>query len=248
MYKVIIIDDEPIIVKGLKEAVPWEKYGCEVVATAENGKEGIKLIREHKPHFIFSDIAMPKMDGLKMIAALKSQFPNMLVTILTGYRDFDYAQTAISLGVQRFLLKPSNMEEIEEAVSSMVKELQRAGSAERGAKGDKVSQASDFIVKEAIAYIEENYQEKVSLNDVAESTHVSQWHLSKLLNSSTGKSLSELLNDVRINKACEILLTTDTKISDLAEVVGFSDVAYFSRVFKKIIGMSPNEYRHNKSE
>ena len=73
MYRVIIIDDEPIIVKGLSKMVPWEKYGCKVVGTAEDGLEGLELIRQLRPHIIISDIYMPQMDGLAMATAMKLQ-------------------------------------------------------------------------------------------------------------------------------------------------------------------------------
>ena len=125
MYKVAIIDDEPIIVEGLSRVVPWEKYHCQVAGTAGNGQEGLKIIREIRPDMIFSDISMPGMDGLTMIAALRVEFPDMLITILTGFRDFDFAQKAIRLGVSRFLLKPSNMDEIEEALAFMTESLDR---------------------------------------------------------------------------------------------------------------------------
>lgn len=120
MYRVMIIDDEPIIVEGMVRSLEWSKWDCEVVATAGDGEEGRDLIRKHRPHIIFSDICMPEMDGLTMISGLKSEFPDMEVSILTGFRDFDYAQEAIRLGVTRFLLKPSNMEELQEAVGIMV--------------------------------------------------------------------------------------------------------------------------------
>ena len=84
MYKVVIIDDEPIIVTGLTKMLPWERYGCEVAGTAANGLEGLSVIREKKPDIVISDIYMPRMDGLSMAAALKSEFENMELTILTG--------------------------------------------------------------------------------------------------------------------------------------------------------------------
>lgn len=116
MYKVVIIDDEPIIVEGLSKSIPWDKWECEVVGTACNGEEGRELIERVNPDILFSDICMPGIDGLTMIAGIKSEHPNMGITILTGFRDFDYAQKAIRLGVTRFLLKPSKMDELEEAV------------------------------------------------------------------------------------------------------------------------------------
>ena len=97
MYKVMIIDDEPIIAEGLSKIIPWSQWNAEVVAVAPDGLNGQTLIREKKPDLIISDICMPGQDGLNMIAALKSEFPDMEVTILTGYRDFDYAQLHMSL-------------------------------------------------------------------------------------------------------------------------------------------------------
>ena len=240
MYKVVIVDDEPIIVEGLSRLLPWDKYGCEVVGTAYNGNEGLEMIRKEKPDVLFSDIAMPGMDGLTMIAALKSEFPEMQISILTGYRDFDFCQRALRLGVVRFLLKPSNMEELEEALRTMT---ERCGRQEETAQTEN---ASGFIVRNALSYMEEHYQEKLTLNKVADQIYVSQWHLSKLLNKQEGKNFSEILNQIRINKAKELLKDPALRIADIAEMVGFVEVAHFSRVFKKVAGVSANEYRNTR--
>ena len=250
--------------------MPWADYGCEVTATACSGLEGLEIIRKLRPDIIFTDISMPGMDGLSMIAALRVEFPEMMIAILTGYRDFDYAQKAIRLGVNRFLLKPSNMDEIKEALQFMAdtlnkrKEQEHAlktqntaevssttaaepeGNAEPGAGGNEDSSehnAGSFIVKTALKYMEENYTQKITLAEVAEKTYVSQWHLSKLLNGHTGKSFSELLNHIRIEEAKKLLKDPSLRIGDISEEVGFMDVAHFSKVFKKLEGISANEYR-----
>jgi len=189
---------------------------------------------------------MPGRDGLKMIAALKVEFPDMMICILTGYRDFDYAQTAIRLGVTRFLLKPSNMSEIEEAVETMVAKLKKQRGDAPEEEHEEEGKAGSFIVKNALQYMEENYKNKITLNDVAENTYVSQWHLSKLLNKHTGKSFSDLLNQIRISQAKLLLMDPSLRVSDVAEMVGFLDVAHFSRVFKKQAGMSANEFRNKQ--
>lgn len=242
MYKVVIVDDEPIIVEGLTKLLPWEKYRCEVIGTACNGNEGLETIRREKPDILFSDIAMPGLDGLGMIAALRSEFPEMQISILTGYRDFDFCQKALRLGVARFLLKPSNMEELEEALQIMTQRCGKDGESEE----ETADNASGFIVRNAIAYMEEHYQEKLTLNKVADQIYVSQWHLSKLLNKQEGKNFSEILNQIRINKAKDLLKDPALRIVDIAEQVGFMDVAHFSRVFKKTAGVSPNEYRNTR--
>lgn len=260
MYKVMIVDDEPIIVEGLSRSIAWERWNCEIVATAHDGLEGKRLIEEKKPDIIFMDICMPEMDGLQMIAAINSQFPDLEVSVLTGFRDFEYAQTAIRLGVTRFLLKPSNMEELEEAISTMCANLKKKGITGEGedvhtvdgvaspADGEEASKhesvSSSFIVKNALKYIEENYTQKLTLGEVAEKTYVSQWHLSKLLNRHTGQSFSDILNHVRIEHAKELLEDPSLRIGDISEQVGFLDLAHFSRVFKKQEGVSANEYRN----
>lgn len=252
MFKAVIIDDEPIIVEGLSRSIPWQKWDCQVVETAESGKEGMEVINRVKPDILFTDIRMPGMDGLSMIAGLKSQHRNMEITILTGFRDFEYAREAIRLGVTRFLLKPSKMDELLEALEAMVKNLrEKEGRGSEEAREEKLPEpvetetaAGSFIVNNAIKYIEENYQNKLKLSDVAEQVYVSQWHLSKLLNRYEGQSFSDLLNKIRIEKAKELLKDPALRIGDIGEQVGFLDMAHFSRVFKKQTGMSANEYRN----
>lgn len=257
MYKVIIVDDEPTIVTGLAKLVPWASYDCEIAGTASDGMEGMELIRKIRPDIVFCDIFMPKMDGLKMTAALKSEFEDTELTILTGYRDFELLQQALRLGVARYILKPSNMEELKEAVDEMTARLKKKGilpdrdreqedEREKEAKEgtETESQAGSFLVKNALVYMKENYHHKITLKDVADHVYVSQWHLSKLLNGHTGQSFSELLNTIRINAAKELLKDPALRVGDVADEVGFLDIAHFSRVFKKITGLSANEYRN----
>ena len=128
MYKVLIVDDEPIICEGLKRSVRWADFNCEVAGTASNGLEGLEQMRKLNPDILISDISMNNMDGLAMVAAIKSEYPKVEVCLLTGYRNFEYAQQAIKLGVTRFLLKPSKMEEIEEAITAMTGNLRSSGN------------------------------------------------------------------------------------------------------------------------
>ena len=116
MYKVVIIDDEPTIVQGLTKIIQWEKWNCKVIGSAYDGHDGLELIRKEQPNIIITDKNMPRLDGLNMVAGIRSQFPDVQITILTGFRDFDYAQEAIRLGVNRFLLKPSKMDQLQEAI------------------------------------------------------------------------------------------------------------------------------------
>ena len=244
MHRVVLIDDEKIIVEGLRRVIRWEEYNCQVVGTACDAEEGARLIRELSPQILFTDIRMSGRDGLSMIAGIRSEFPDLQITILTGYPEFAYAQEAIRLGVTRYLLKPSKMEEIREALVTMSEHLNR--NEHCSSEDEHAQNAGSFIVNQAMTFMENHYQQKLTLQTVAECCYVSQWHLSKLLNRHAGKSFYDILNTIRIEKAKTLLMDPSLKIGEIAELVGYADTAHFARTFKKLEGMSANEFRNVK--
>lgn len=125
MYKVLIIDDESIIRKGLRNIINWKLIDCEVCADAEDGVEGLELINKIQPDIIITDIHMPGMDGLTMIKDVKAIVPNAKIIILTGYRNFDYVQEAIKCGAFDYLLKPSKIEELTAVITRAVNEIKQ---------------------------------------------------------------------------------------------------------------------------
>lgn len=244
MYRVALVDDERLILEGLSRVVPWESLGCRVAGTASDGREGLALIRREQPDMVLTDIRMPNMDGLTMLAALHSEFPRMQMTVLTAYRDFDYAKQALTLGVCRYLLKPSKMDEIHEAVRFMAARLDvlapEEGAGEESAEG---GEAGSFIVNAALEYMRSHCAEHISLADVADHVYVSQWHLSKLINRHTGQSFFDLIGGMRIDRAKMLLADPAMRVHAVAEEVGYNDVAHFSKSFKRIVGKTPGEYR-----
>jgi len=123
MFKVLIIDDEPIIRKGIRNIVNWDNFGCEICGEAGDGLEGREFITKYRPDIIITDIKMPEVDGLTMISEIKEEVPDSKVIILTGYRDFDYAREAVKLGAFDYILKPTKIEELNTVISRAVKEL-----------------------------------------------------------------------------------------------------------------------------
>lgn len=123
MFKVVIIDDEPIIRKGIRNIINWNNFGCEVAGEADNGLDGKSIIEQIIPDIIITDIKMPEVNGLSMISEIRGIVPDCKIIIVTGYRDFDFAKEAIKLGTFEYLLKPTKIEELNGAVSRAVKEL-----------------------------------------------------------------------------------------------------------------------------
>ena len=221
---VVLIDDEAIITQGLQKVVDWAAYRCRVAAVAQDAVTG--------------------EDGLTMLAGLKGEFPRMQIAVLTGYRDFEYAQRAIRLGVARFLLKPSRMDELNEALAHMTGVLDRLPPEEAPPPPPEAEDPNSFLVRQAQAYIEEHCDQRLSLQDVAGHCYVSQWHLSKLLNRHLDRSFYDLLNAVRVRRAKQLMADPALRISEVAERVGYTDTAHFSRVFKKLEGISAGEWRN----
>src|SRR5690554_4992206 len=122
MIRVLIVEDEEFIRKGLVHTMDWLKMDCLVVGEAENGEEGYEKILQLKPDLVLTDIRMPKMDGITMVEKAKKsvRFHSIL---LTSYAEFEYAKKAISLDVSSYLLKPVSEKELEEAVEKVRMEL-----------------------------------------------------------------------------------------------------------------------------
>ena len=243
MYRVVLIDDEKRILEGLRKVVRWQDFGCQVVGDAGDAIRGAALIREARPHILFTDIRMPGGDGLTMLAGLRSEFPDMQVVVLTGYREFTYAQEAIRLGVTRFLLKPSKLDEIHDALRVSTERL--SGQTSSGGENKESRYAQSHIVNHALAYMEAHFAEKLTLQEVADSCYVSQWHLSKLLNKQTDGTFYDALNEIRVREAKRLLADPKLRVGDIGALVGYQDSAHFARVFKKLTGMSANEYRNS---
>ncbi len=243
MFKVILLDDEETIIEGLKTAVPWGRYKCKVVGTATNGRDGLSIIRKHRPDIVFTDIKMPYLNGLEMLRELIEEYPQMQIIVLSGYRDFSYAQSAIKLGVLRYLLKPSKMSEIYEALNAAM--IKVSGVPREPDNEIDVNEDSEgnFLVSRAINYINEHYSEKLTLKQLADYLYISTWHLCRVLKKETNMNFVDILNNIRIEHAKRFLKGTNLKVYEISQKVGYRDIAYFSKVFRSVTGMTPSQYR-----
>lgn len=123
--RAMICDDDEIIRKGLCTVVDWSGLGVEIVGTAGDGKEGLILLKEQKPDLLLTDIRMPQVDGLELIQEGKKQNPDLMVIVFSGYDDFAYVRRALRLGVQDYLMKPINMEELILQVTACASQFRR---------------------------------------------------------------------------------------------------------------------------
>lgn len=136
MYKVIIIDDEEIVRNGLKDLIDWNATGFEVCAEGIDGRDGLGKILQYQPQLVLVDIKMPGLTGIEVVReARKEQFEGHFI-ILTGYSEFEFAKSAISLGVKEYLLKPVNTKELIRIISDIYDELNKQEELQKVVKED----------------------------------------------------------------------------------------------------------------
>lgn len=124
-WNVLIADDEAIIREGIREAVDWEALGMTVCAEAEDGEEALMLAERHQADVLLVDLNMPIMHGLELIRLIRERLPSCLIVIITGHDEFDYAREAIRLGVQEYVLKPTNPGELTQVMTRVRERLER---------------------------------------------------------------------------------------------------------------------------
>ena len=242
MLKVLIVEDEEMIRKGIVLTVDWAALDCVVVGEATNGVQGLEAARRLEPSLIITDLKMPQMDGIEMLTALRAEGCTAYVIILTAYDNFAYAQSALRLGAADYLLKPFHDGDLENAVTRIQQRRQPAAEATpigAARKGDK----SKYVL-EAMDYISKHYNEPdISVGTVAQSLNISEGYLSHTFKKETDYTLLNYLTRYRIHKAMELLKDCRVKVYEVAEQVGYRDIAYFSATFKKYAGISPSEYQ-----
>ena len=243
MLKVLIVEDEEMIRKGIVLTVDWATLDCVVVGEASNGLEGLEAARRLEPSLIITDLKMPQMDGIEMLRSLREQGCKAHVIILTAYDNFTYAQSALRLGVVDYLLKPFHDGDLENAIMQLQNRLKSGSDSPETIGTPRKGDKSKYVL-EAMAYISKHYNEPdISVGTVAQSLNISEGYLSHTFKKETDYTLLNYLTRYRIHKAMELLKDCRVKVYEVAEQVGYRDIAYFSATFKKYTGLSPSEYQ-----
>lgn len=129
MYRILVVDDEPMIRKGLEKLIRQSIPAPADVETAENGEAALERIAERQPDFVFTDIRMPRMDGLALCRSIQEQWNGIGVVVVSGYSDFEYAQKCVSYGVKEYILKPVTRQGVAEAVRKLLTASASAAAA-----------------------------------------------------------------------------------------------------------------------
>lgn len=255
MYSILIIDDEPIIRRGIKTFIDFEKYKISDVYEAEDGNSAFKTFSEVLPDLVLLDINIPFKNGLTLAEEMKYLKSDVKIAIISGYDYFEYAQKALKIGVEDYILKPVSKKDINEIITKLIYELNqekkhievekiinKISNNENTDNQTVNSKYRDIILKK----FEENYSNvSFNLNSLADNMNLSSGYLSSLFKSLFGIPFQDYLNNIRMEKAKLLLLTTDLKNYEISDQIGFDNVYYFNSKFKKTFGVTPKEFKKN---
>ncbi|MDQ6421207.1 response regulator [Paenibacillus sp. LHD-117] len=237
--KVIIADDEEMIRRGLAKILGNMGLDVEIVGSYSNGLDAwthISGLADGELDVLITDIKMPMMDGLKLAEKLKDR--PIVKIVLSGFSEFDYARKALRFGVMDYLLKPVDKGALQELLLRIRQEkAEEAKPADPADKGNSAAQ-------QVRAVLESEYAKSPDMEALAEQVGMSANYLSRLFKQETGETITDYLIAVRIAKAKQFL--TDhphLKNYEIAQLVGYADPVYFNKLFKKVVGVTPKEYR-----
>ena len=263
--RILVADDEPIerrvVCKNIQNYFEEEVEICQ----ATNGFEAVEVFRERLCRIALLDITMPGMNGLDAAEQIRKMDPDCSIIFLTAYDEFEFAKRAIRVRALDYLLKPGTKEELiavlEEAIrlSRLEKKDKMANPIKKSEKlnsvissdrsdfalgSDKMDSVKNQIFKEQIfEYIEKHYMEDISLQDAASQLNYSDPYFCRFFKQNFDKNFIMYLSELRVEKAKVLLADMTINIRDIGQRVGFRDSGYFTKVFKRIVGMTPSEYR-----
>lgn len=255
MDKLVIVEDEALIRKGLVYTIDWAAMDCVVIGEADSGVSGLQLILDKRPEIVLTDIRMQQGDGLSMLeeASLSYEFVSI---VLSGYSEFDYVQKAMQLNSVDYLLKPIDESKLSAAIEKAKSALERMRYARQWeAQNKSVAQPGtafvsipdaieNYYARQTLEMIHKQYGEHISLRSVAEALNVNESYLARKLKENTGMTFSDCLNQYRISRAVHLMCSTGMRIGEIADAVGFAQYKQFSIVFRRYMGMSPSDYLH----
>ena len=244
MYSIMIVEDEYLVRQGIASLVNYEQFGMQVISQAENGIEAWQKFQDNPADILLTDINMPQMNGLELSKLVRDQAPKCHIVFLTGYDDFDYARTAIKLGADDYLLKPFSKDDVEEMLAKVQTKLDK--ERKKAQIQNLVDQGQHSELEEAIH--ERLADSELSLKNLAFQLGFSPSYLSVVIKKELGLPFQDYLIQERMKKAKLLLLTTDLKIYEIAEQVGFEDMNYFSQRFKQVVGLTPRQFKKGEEK
>ena len=231
----LIADDENLELKVLEKTVKKHFVDELEIFASSNGRKASQICDEVKPDIALLDIEMPGMNGIELAKYIKEKYADCIIIFITAYDRFDYAIEAIHIKAFDYLLKPWKEERLCELINMAIENVRSMQ------KTDSIVHSQKDVIKD---YIDRNYKKDISAKDVAGILGYSDVYFSKVFKQLFDDNFINYLTKIRIDRAKLLLKDVSFNIKEVGKSVGYADSNYFTKVFKRSIGMSPSEYRN----
>lgn len=243
-YNFLLVDDNKEMRTYLSEI--FNQNNC---FEAENGIEGLAILKNQKIDFIITDYMMPKMNGLSFITQLKPQFPDTPIIMLTARADTKSKLTVLQQGIDDYIEKPFNKEELQIRVQNSLNNYKKRKQYRIDESINKVVSTNEKWAKKVSNFIAKN-SNNISLTqeDIAEKFNLSKSSLYRKIKSETGLTPKEFITEIKLQKARTILeKNTNISLKQLSSEVGFQHNSYFSKLFKNRFGITPKDFSKQRT-
>jgi len=245
MWKVIIVEDEIFVRESVKELIHWEELGFQLVGEAGNGLEALELMEKQQPHVVITDIIMPKLNGLELLQESRKRAYQSKFIMLTCIGEFEYVRQAMEYGAANYILKLSmSVNDLRKILMTISKELDDSHSTTQLKEPLATTlHINHPEINKIITYIEQNYDKDITVKSLAQYVMMGENYISALFKKKIGQNLIHYVHEYRINKSKELLLQSDLTVGEVGVQVGFANDNYFIKIFKRVTGTTPSQFR-----
>lgn len=163
--KVFLVEDEYIVREGIKNNIDWEKNGYDFCGEASDGELAFPMISEKRPDIVITDIRMPFMDGIELSRMIKEEYPEIKIIILSGHEEFEYAKAAIQIGVEEYLLKPINGDELLQVVNRVAQKIKEENESRETLQEGEGDENFEYAKRQLLSSL---IDDNASLSDAME--------------------------------------------------------------------------------
>lgn len=243
MYTVVIVDDERLVLVDLKSTFSWNEFGFELVQEFTKPLEAIEFIQKNKPDVVFTDIKMPKIDGLQLMNIVKESHPSCLFVVVSGYDEFGYAQNAMRNGAIDYCLKPVGQADAKAVLTRIRNELDKHKRLVDSAPLKIEPTGGGNTFNQILIYINDNIYKSLALDEICEKFFISKNYLCILFKKNLGITFSHYIANTKMKHVEKLIKTTGLSLEQISNAVGYKDYFYFNKIFKKTFGCSPRDYQ-----
>lgn len=250
MYRLLIVDDEPYILEGLKRLIEWERYGFTHIETAGNFHEAVEKIVEIQPELALLDVCIEDIKGYDIIRMLGGLGAKTKYVMISGYDRFEYVRQALQAGAKDYLLKPVSKDDLTHVVERVILEDLHGTLENRKAENNRTDPVLGIeyaslskLTNKVLTVIKGEYNKPINCKVIAEKFRMNSTYLGQIFLKETRMKFSEYIMCYRLLLAKEKIEATSDKISAIAHMVGYSNLNYFYTQFHTFWGCSPSGLR-----